>query len=378
MKHKNLITQDTITIELNDEQRKRIQYILKKYEPLLAKPKEEEFCFEKKIETIIQDKEGIVSLLKKVLKEFKVFEEEQVIVLLTGSYARGTNRFDSDLDLHFIYKNRLKKKLAIEEELYIYIISKLTNIKRSRIHAVITTKLNKKNMEKIKKQSSNLSLKIILKNKEWVDSYEFEATTKKRFYLNYLNSKNINSFHKYLKKEIKSQNREWAHNFLAIKDESNWNKEYKKLLNYEKKKINKEKIKKQIKDLLNNLEQETEINIKRKYQTNTYYNIYNTLEIVRNYLILKGEDIPNFNLLDFLNNNKFLQVVSLKEFEEIYYYLNLIEDLAYLLKERKEIFSIHYNNDLQNYITKELEEEYKKIKELLKEILNRMRCKLNE
>ena len=40
MKHKNLITQDTITIELNDEQRNRIQYILKKYKPLSIKPKE--------------------------------------------------------------------------------------------------------------------------------------------------------------------------------------------------------------------------------------------------------------------------------------------------------------------------------------------------
>lgn len=51
MKHKNLITQDTITIELNDEQRNRIQYILKKYKPLSIKPKENFFCFEKKIET---------------------------------------------------------------------------------------------------------------------------------------------------------------------------------------------------------------------------------------------------------------------------------------------------------------------------------------
>ena len=378
MKHKNLITQDTITIELNDEQRNRIQYILKKYKPLSIKPKENFFCFEKKIETITQDKERIISLLKEVLKEFKIFEEEKVIVLLTGSYARGTNCFNSDLDLHFIYKNRLKKKLEIEEELYIYIISKLTNIKRSRIHAVITTKLNRKNIEKIKKQSSNNSLKIILKNKDWIDSYEFEATTKKRFYLNYLNSKNINSFYKYLRKEINCQNREWAHNFLVIKNESKWNSKYKKLLNYEKKKISKEKIEKQIKILLNNLEQETEINVKRKYQTNTYYNIYNTLEIVRNYLILTGENIPNFNLLNFLNNNKFLQIISLKEFEEIYRYLNLIEDLAYILKERKEVFSIHNNNDLQNYITKELEEGYQKIKELLKEILNRMRCKINE
>lgn len=163
MKHKNLITQDTITIELNDEQRNRIQYILKKYKPLSIKPKENFFCFEKKIETITQDKERIISLLKEVLKEFKIFEEEKVIVLLTGSYARGTNRFNSDLDLHFIYKNRLKKKLEIEEELYIYIISKLTNIKRSRIHAVITTKLNRKNIEKIKKQSSNNFLKNNIK-----------------------------------------------------------------------------------------------------------------------------------------------------------------------------------------------------------------------
>mgnify|MGYP005760270091 FL=1 len=108
------------------------------------------------------------------------------------------------------------------------------------------------------------------------------------------------------------------------------------------------------------------------------YQIYNTLGLVRCYLILNHEDIPYFNLIAFLKNEKFLKIVSKEEFRQIYAYLDQVEHLAYTLEQAGEIFSIHYDNDIKKYVNKELIKAYQEMQQELKNILNRLRRKINE
>lgn len=369
---------DNIILELKAKEKAQIDHVLNTIKPIAMKEEETHFVFNHKIKTIEEEKEKTIHLLKELLKEFPDFERYPVLIVITGSFARGTNRFDSDLDLHFIYPNHLKKLLAIEEEIYLYLASVLSHIKRNRIHAVITTKLSKKNLKKCTKVQTKRELTVTLKYQDWSRSYTFYPTTKKRFYLNYRNSKSLRSFTHYLKKEIKNQNREWAHNFLAINKEEVWNQVYASLLHYEKKQIMKQKLKKQIIDLEKRIENDSEQNVKKRYQTNMYYQIYNTLELVRCYLILNHEDIPYFNLIAFLKNEKFLKIVSKEEFRQIYAYLDQVEHLAYTLEQAGEIFSIHYDNDIKKYVNKELIKAYQEMQQELKNILNRLRRKINE
>lgn len=369
---------DNIILELKEKEKAQIDHVLNTIKPITVKEEETHFVFNNKIKTIEEEKEKTIHLLKELLKEFPDFNKYPVLIVITGSFARGTNRFDSDLDLHFIYPNHLKKHLAIEEEIYLYLASVLSHIKRNRIHAVITTKLSKKNLKKCTKVQTKRELTVTLKYQDWSRSYTFYPTTKKRFYLNYRNSKSLRSFTHYLKKEIKNQNREWAHNFLAINKEEVWNQVYASLLHYEKRQITKQKLKKQIIYLEKRIENDSEQNVKKRYQTNMYYQIYNTLELVRCYLILNHEDIPYFNLIAFLKNEKFLKIVSKEEFRQIYAYLDQVEHLAYTLEQAGEIFSIHYDNDIKKYVNKELIKAYQEMQQELKNILNRLRRKINE
>ena len=198
-------------LELTQEQFNLINRIIKKYTCNLDDGNKKEYIFEEEINNIIANKDKVESILKEVYHEFKIFKDYAVEIVLTGSYARGTNRIDSDLDLHFIYPNKYKKYLYIYEELYMYTIAQILNIKRERIHSVITTKLKNENIV-----FDDKPLKVILKYQTWMNFYEYYPNTKKRFYLEYLNSKSREDFFKYLDTEINGLNREWAHNFLVI------------------------------------------------------------------------------------------------------------------------------------------------------------------
>ena len=362
-----------VILELTQEQFNLINKIIKKYICNLNDGNNKEYIFEEEINNIITNKNKVASILKEVYQEFKIFKDYAVEIVLTGSYARCTNRIDSDLDLHFIYPNKFKKDLYMYEELYMYTIAQILNIKRERIHSVITTKL--KNDEII---FDDKPLKVILKYQTWVSSYEYYPNTKKRFYLEYLNSKSSADFFKYLETEIKGLNREWAHNFLVISNVS-FNDKYEKLLQEEKKHLTKDNIDKLIEHLLTRLnKKDTEINLKKKYQVNMYYNIYNTLEVVRLKLIKDGYDIPKFNLIDFYNNIYFLNYIKKDSFKIIYNYLYLIKKLSLKISKDKEIFSIHVDNDLNEYLDIEIINLYNTLTEILKEILLNVRSDLND
>ena len=362
-----------VILELTKEQFNLMNQIIKKYTCDLDGGNNKEYNFEKEINNIIINKDKVVSILKKVYQEFKIFKDYAVEIVLTGSYARGTNRIDSDLDLHFIYSNKYKKDLYIYEELYMYTIAQILNIKRERIHSVITTKL--KNEEII---LDDKPLKVILKYQTWISSYEYYPNTKKRFYLEYLNSKSSTSFFKYLEKEIKGLNREWTHNFLVISNFS-FNDKYEKLIQVEKEYLTKNNIDKLIEHLLTRLnEKDLEINLKKKYQVNMYYNIYNTLEVVRLKLIKDGYDIPIFNLIEFYNNKYFLEYVKKNNFKLIYNYLYLVKKMSLKISQDNEIFSIHVDNDLNKYLDSEIINLYNTLTNILKEILLNVRGDLND
>ncbi len=366
----------SIIINLNSYQYNLISKIISTYNLNRKDNISSKFDFNNEIKNIKKEQEIITSTLKNIFDMFPIFKKYKVNLVLTGSFARGTNRFDSDLDLHFIYQNKYKKILFTYEELYIYAISTVLSINRTRIHSVITTKLNPKNLTKINKNPNNL--KITLKYETWEVSYEYQANTKKRFYLEYLNKKDLTSFFTYLKKEVKGLNREWAHNFLCLSNSKNFTKKYSQLLKYEKKYLNKTALNNLISSLLIKLDnpEKTE-NLKKIYQINIYYLIYNTLELIRLKLILDGENIPYFNLISFYNNKSFQKYISKKDFEYIYYYLYLIHKLSYKITQNNEIFSSHVNNNLNKYLDDEIIRAYNNIQNNIKKILLNIRSDLN-
>ena len=105
-------------------------------------------CYREK-EIISKHNFLVKEFLKELANEFKVFKFFSVTIFITGSFARFSNKTNSDVDIHFIYSNIFKKFIYKYEEMYFYIVSIILGIERNNIHSVITTKLNNDKIEKV-------------------------------------------------------------------------------------------------------------------------------------------------------------------------------------------------------------------------------------
>lgn len=61
-------------------------------------------------------KEFLINL-KDEFKVFKIFKIFKVTIFITDSFARESNKLNSDLDIHFIYNNLFKLNIYKYEEL---------------------------------------------------------------------------------------------------------------------------------------------------------------------------------------------------------------------------------------------------------------------
>lgn len=299
-------------------------------------------CYREK-EIISKHNFLVKEFLKELANEFKVFKFFSVTIFITGSFARFSNKTNSDVDIHFIYSNIFKKFIYKYEEMYFYIVSIILGIERNNIHSVITTKLNNDKIEKIN-NDKYLSVKLYYNRNNYF-SYLFYPVTKKRFFLQYNNNKSFKAFNEYIEKEILNCNREWSHNFYPITNINKFYKNYDKLCKLEKN----QKISKLIKELEEQIlkcnSPNSDIsNIKRVYQQEMFANIFNTLNIIRMYINLFEKKMNLYDLNSIFDYYIFENCD--KVVEDIYKYLWLVKKISIYCKENNIIYSIHISDEI--------------------------------
>lgn len=369
---------DEKRIKLNKRQYNLFIYLVEKYKKMYAdrlrelKEIEEEtseFNYENVVYLIRKHNELVKEFLTSLLDEFKVFKIFKVTIFITGSFARESNKLNSDLDIHFLYNNLFKLNIYKYEELYFLVVANVLGIERNNIHSVITTKLSKRRLNYYDNLKDSTYLKVRMKYKEKLDlEYSFYPVTKKRFYLQYINSKSYHAFKKYISKEILDKNREWAHNFYQITDNKKFDRCIKKL---KKSELKNKKITKNIDNIIKNIKlsennSDDIMQIKKYYQQITFGNIFNTLNIIR---WINGKfymTIPDICKCEILN--KFDKSSELERL--IYEYLYLVNKVSYYCNKFGIPYSIHISRKVKIDIMNEVREKQNMVNKKLLELLN--------
>lgn len=311
----------------------------------------------------------IKKIIHDVIKEFDVIKKYNVCAFITGSFARCSNKKNSDIDFQFAYPQKYKNKIFKYEEMIYYIIATVVGIKRSSVHSMLITRLNRENINYLEKTLDEKKLVVNLHSDNGDIFYEYEPNIKRRIYLQYGNCNSLKNIFKYLKYEVENNNKEWCHVFYVFSQSKEFNNCYDRLFNYEKEIICNERISKrvrrikekiiQINELLEKIDTEKISEIKLIYQKKEF-------AILNEYISYK-RDIALFNNIDwkyinYFDNYDYLN--SDKAFNNILDYLFIMFDIVEPLEGK---YSLHNNENivLNNYNT--LKKEIKKIN---KEILN--------
>lgn len=303
------------------------QKIIKKYKKIKIEYKKEKAKLQIKYnyalidynyinyEKILYQKNKLdLKYIKKVIKIFKPILKNKVTIFLHGSYARNLNRWNSDIDLNILYKNELKDKFLVVEELIQVLLYKLFDFSgRDKIHNVmIYYPLYNNKKYKIKEDNHN----IIWNNNE----FKFKCRKNyEKIYPLILNSRrDCKDLYKWIL-EDETYN-EYLYSFLGI------NKKGKKftkdmLLDKDKLLLNSKKLKyieisklKNINDLKGNIEI-SEINKILKIHNSKSVN--NFLLNLKTLILLNKGKCPYLNIKKILNNKNLKSILSKKEIKEI-------------------------------------------------------------
>ena len=214
---------------------KKYNYRIKKFYEI-EKTNTKQFEFNNQIKFIISHKKLLINIINDVLKIYKEELKNTNVVFLSGSFARGTNKMSSDMDLHFFYKN--DNYNYVYEEIISYIISRVINKSRDCIDPTFIFNIQNENKIMITSKMDKSKLRVILKYKNKEIKYSYKKGKKRRFYLQYTNTRDINKLFNYLSIEIGKNNEEWCHCFEVIKGKKLFNKLYDKIYNQEQNLIN--------------------------------------------------------------------------------------------------------------------------------------------
>lgn len=298
------------------------------------------------------------------------------VIFLSGSFARGTNKMSSDVDLHFFYKNDCYN--YIYEEIVSYIISRIINKSRDCIDPTFIFNIETDNKTMITNKMDKNKLNIILKYKGKEVKYSYKYGKKRRFYLQYINTRNVNALFKYLNNQILEHNNEWCHCFEIIKGEKTFNKLYDEIYIKELKLLNSNYIYNKINSLrekINNISLDNINNsissYKKNYQSKTFEWIYEYISIIRFILINNGNNIKYLNLLNIYDIAEKNTNIDKRIINEIYKYMWNLEKLAVYCHRNNINYGLH-NNDMINYSTKELDESLEKLKKIIIRDLERL------
>ena len=334
------------------------------------------FGFKNQKNFIIKHKSVLLNIISDVLKIYTEELDNLIIVFLSGSFARGTNKMSSDVDLHFFYNN--DNYNYIYEEIVCYIISRVINKSRDSIDPTFIFNVESENKSMITTKMNDTKLNIILKYKHKEIRYSYKFGKKRRFYLQYTNTRDINKLFEYLNKEMFKHNDEWCHCFEIIKGKEIFNELYNKMYQKEIDLINTDYINNKIKILkekIKILKLETSMSsisqYKNYYQSKIFKYIYEYISIIRFILIKENVEIKFLNLLemyDLVQKNKNIDKCI---FIEIYRYMWNLEKLTVYCYENNINYGLH-NNDLIIYSTKELDRSLEILKKVILNDLERL------
>ena len=318
----------------------------------------------------------MINIINDVLKIYNEELNDLSVVFLSGSFARGTNKMSSDVDLHFFYKNDSYN--YIYEEIICYIISRVINKSRDCIDPTFIFNIQSENKTMITSKMDKSKLRVILKYKNNEIKYSYKNGKKRRFYLQYTNTRDINKLFNYLNNETNKHNEEWCHCFEVIKGKNIFNNLYDKMYIQEQNLINndyisnkinalKETIKVGRRNIINNSISQ----YKNYYQSKTFEWIYEYISIIRFILIKENRIVKYLNLLDIYDMIEEKSIINKNILIEIYKYMWNLEKLSVYCYENKINYGLH-NDDIIDYSTKELDKNLELLKNQILNDLERL------
>lgn len=319
-------------------------------------------------------------LLKNILRDVLNFYKEELknlkCVFLSGSYARGTNKMASDIDLHFFYKNGDYN--YIYEEIICYIISKVIRKSRDCIDPTFIFNLSSKNKEIITKSMNLGLLKISLVSGKRVINYSYKYGKKRRFFLQYNNSRDINDLKSYLLEKLKKDNFEWVHCFDVIYGKDAFLEVYDQIYKEELKLIDINYIKMRVIKLVDDIKEfgssvlDRNISvIKKHYQSYVFELVYEYISIVRLLLIYYGYEVKFINLFDIYDLIKEDERFDSEIIISFYEYMWNLRDLTVYCRCNNINYGLH-NDEYINYDFSVLDSVLGKLKNNLLLELERM------
>jgi len=359
---------------INELKQKYNNEILNLYS--IEKSNSKQFDFNSQKKFIYMHKEILLNIINDVLKFYNEELKNLLVVFLSGSFARGTNKMSSDIDLHFFYKN--SNYNYIYEEIVCYIISIIVNKSRDCIDPTFIFNVQSENKAMITSKMDRSKLNVILKYKDEEIKYSYKYGKKRRFYLQYTNTRDINKLFDYLDNEIIEHNEEWCHCFEIIKGKEIFDKLYDKLYiqelsiidnKYINKKIN--VLKQTIKDHRKTVTTNSISDYKNYYQSENFKLIYEYVSIIRFILIKETNIVRYLNLLDIYNIIDEKSIVNKNILIDIYKYMWSLEKLSVYCYENNINYGLH-NNDKIDYSTDELDENLELLKNNILSDLERL------
>ena len=334
----------------------------------LEKIDSKEYDFSRLRLLINKQKNLIISIINDVIAAYNDELKNIECIFLSGSYARGTNKMSSDIDLHIFYKKGNYNFLY--EEIICYIISRIINKSRDCIDPTFILNFSDNYKSYVTSEMSNEKLKITISCLNKKINYSYKVGKKRRFYLQYNNSRDINTLKKYIKREMKKDNFEWLHCFEIIYGKNAFYNIYNKIYNEECSIINRDYIIKRIvklKTKLNKLKlnpnEKVISKVKKDYQSIAFDIIYEYVSILRLKLLYCGYDVKYINLYemyDLMKKNN----ISNNIFNEIYKYIWNLRNLTIYCYDNNINYGLH-NYDLIDYSIEKLNIEWERLKEVI-------------
>lgn len=250
-------------------------------------------------------------------------------------------------------------------------ISRIINKSRDCIDPTFIFNIEPENKKMITNKMNKNKLNIILKYRTKEIKYAYKYGKKRRFYLQYTNSRNINKLFNYLTNELSIHNNEWIHCFEIIKGKSLFDKLYDNLYFNELKLINTEYIYEKINDLKNKLKiseltvlENSISQYKNNFQSKVFEYIYEYVSLIRWILIKENISTKYLNLLNMYDILEKSKVIDKNIFIEIYKYMWNLEKLTVYCYENNINYGLH-NHDLIDYSKEELNENFVILKNLI-------------
>ena len=381
----NINNNDSITINISDNDIKKINKTIflgkKLFEKDLSRIIKDEnqsiktYNPNKNKIIILKHQELVTNIIKYVLDKYKEELNQLEIVFLACSFGRQTNKIESDLDLHFIYKtNNYRFEY---EEIVCYIITMILRKNRDDIDPKLIINFNLNTKKEIESHMTNNDLEIILNTDKEQIKYKYLFNKKKKFFLQYNNSKTIKDLEKYiLNNGIKEYNMPWAHSYQVIKGKDIFEKLYLKIYNKEKSILNNKYLNKQKELLINeinlielNANEKNIAKIKKNYQSKVFTALYKYLNIIRLFYIKNGYEIKYLQIYKLYEivDNQYKMII-----DDILLYIWEIKKLAKYCNLNKINYSIHKDTMIKEYDLNNLKVLFLEIKEKILTSLKEM------